>query len=108
MKPVLLEQWVPVKGYEGYYEVSNQGRVRSVTREVYHGNGTNRKAYGRIIRARNDGSGYPCVGLHKDGITFHAKVHRLVCFAYVNNPEQKPEVNHLDENKQNNEASNLE
>lgn len=103
-----MEVWEPVVGYEGFYEVSNQGRVRGVEREVYHGNGTYRRQPSKILRANPEGGGYLQVGLYKDGTMVKRKIHRLVAIAFLDNAQNLPEVNHVDENKRNNTLSNLE
>ena len=97
------EEWLPVKGYEGLYEVSNMGRVRSLknTRHVI------RKE--PLIKKQFVGSwGYPMVALCKDGISKPSLVHRLVAEAFVPNPDNLPFINHKDENRQNSVSTNLE
>lgn len=91
------EIWKPVKGYEGLYEVSNLGRVKSLK-------------YGRekVLKPGDDNNGYLFVKLYKDGKRKHFKVHRLVAEAFLPNPEGLPEVNHRDEVKTNNVVYNLE
>lgn len=88
-----------VKGYEGFYQVSSFGRVWSVVREGAKG--------GRCILNRNS-KGYLSVGLCKKGVQKKFRVHRLVAIAFIPNPENKPEVNHLDGDKGNNRVDNLE
>lgn len=89
----MQEMWKYVKGYEGAYSVSNTGRVYSHKSE-------------KILKT--SATGYGCVMLRKDGAGKIKYVHRLVAEAFVPNPENKPEVNHIDHNTQNNFASNLE
>lgn len=79
------------------YEVSNLGRVCSF-----------KGRYPKIMKLRNNRWGYPYVTLYTDGKHVMKKVHRLVAEAFVPNPENKPEVNHIDEDKLNNTAENLE
>ena len=86
---------VNIKGFEGLYEVSNTGQVRSVKT-------------GRILKNCLAGKGYCQVGLHKDGVQKNVFVHRLVAQAFIPNPKNYPEVNHKDENKLNNRIDNLE
>lgn len=95
------EIWRDIKGYEGYYKVSNLGNVMSIAR-----NGTIKQ--NKILKPNTDKGGYSYVCLHKKGTTKTIKVHRLVASEFVKNPQNKPEVNHIDGNKKNNEASNLE
>lgn len=112
------EEWRVVEGYEGYYEVSNLGRVRSVER--------------RIVLITRDGKDRPCVfkekilkqseekkakynwlprkyvGLSKDGKSKRFYVHRLVANTFIENPNNLTDVNHKDGNPFNNNVSNLE
>ncbi len=106
MKLKIFEEWRPVPGYEGLYEVSNTGRVRSLDR-VDHFNGINRPRKGREL-AHIDKRGYHIVKLCKDGNVRAVGIHRIVASAFIPNPTSLPEVNHKDENKSNNNVSNLE
>ena len=106
------EKWKPVRGYEGIYEVSNLGRVRSVDRvnsfEAW-GKTNYRKLKGKIRKQNFDGRGlYLHVSLNDGKRNKIALVHRLVAEAFIENPDNLPEVNHKDENKTNNNVSNLE
>lgn len=104
----MKELWKALSGYEGYYEVSNKGNVRSVDREVV---GSDNKRYfyrGRLLKQHPDRVGYMRVALTKDKRTSWRSVHRLVAQAFVPNPSNLPEINHKDENKSNNSADNLE
>ena len=90
------EIWCPIKGYEGLYEVSDQGMVKSI-------------GYGkeRILKpARN--TGYLQVNLWKNGEMKTYRVHRLVAKTFIPNPNNLQEINHKDENKENNSVLNLE
>ena len=95
------EYWRPVLGYEGLYEVSNWGRVKSLPR-----NGTVK--YARILKPDTDKDGYLYVVLSKNNKQKLFKIHRLVAEAFIPNPNNLPMINHKDENKQNNNAENLE
>lgn len=101
------EIWRPVKGYEGFYEVSNRGRVRSVGRWVTDKNGIKRFRKGKILKQTRDKDGYLHVTLSRDGKHRCFTVHRLAAMAFIPNPEHKPEVNHLNEQKDMNFAENL-
>ena len=98
------EMWKDVVGYEGFYQVSNKGNVYSVARIDSMG----RKHGGRTLKPRYHKDGYLQVILCKNGIRKNKLIHRLVLEAFVENPNNLPEVNHLDEIKDNNELSNLE
>ncbi len=106
----LIEEWRSVVGYEGFYEVSNLGRVRSLDREVTMKNGIRRKTHGKILTQGryNSKSNYRAVALCLDGKAEKESVHRLVALAFIPNPDNLPEINHKDENKQNNCVDNLE
>ena len=108
----MKETWKPIVGYEGLYEVSNLGRVRSLTRLSKFRNRSGkldeRVIKGRIMRPQKQRTGYLNVGLSKDGKVTLFRVHRLVAAAFIANPEGLYEVNHIDEDKTNNRADNLE
>lgn len=97
------EVWRDVVGYEGLYKVSDRGNVFSVERLNSQGS----KCGGSTLKPSHT-RGYPKVTLYKNGERKHKYVHRLVTEAFIPNPENHTEVNHLDEVKTNNELSNLE
>lgn len=88
------EIWKDIEGYEGLYQVSNMGRVKSLKNDIIL------KPY--ILR------GYEKVLLYKNKKRKHFQIHRLVAMAFIPNPDNKPQVNHKDENKTNNCVDNLE
>lgn len=98
------EIWRPIKGYEGLYEVSNMGRVRSL--DWYDILGRKRK--GKLIQNTICTCGYCQTGLTKDGKRKRYMTHRLVAEAFIPNPNGFSEINHKDENKLNNTVDNLE
>lgn len=109
----MKEVFKPVPGYEGIYEVSNWGAVRSVTRCAKCVLGKRhveavRVIKGKIKRQFADIGGYSVVQLSKNNENNTRKVHVLVARAFISNPHNKPFVNHIDGNKQNNNVSNLE
>lgn len=88
--------WAPVPGYEGLYEVSNTGKIRSVYR------------YKKELKPMIANAGYERVDLFDHKKRKQVSVHRIVALVFVENPNSKPFVNHKDENKRNNAAENLE
>lgn len=105
----MCSTWKPVKGYEGYYEVSDAGNVRSIDRAVSCKNGMTKTLKGRNLAPTvHYANGYCSVMLTKNGKQKRHLVHRIVAEAFVSNPHGFPEVNHKDENKENNAAENLE
>ena len=110
----MLEEWREVRGYEGLYEVSDMGRVRSLDRVVHLSENSVRPACdslrkGRILKPEKDTrGGYMIVNLSKDGSVKKKKIHRLVMEAFVGECPEGYQVNHLDENPENNALLNLE
>ena len=104
----MQEIWKDVVGYVGYYEVSNQGSIRSIDRYVYNPKGGKALRKGQILKQREE-KGYMRVSLRKSVKDKSDKrVHRLVAEAFLPNPKNSRFVNHIDANKSNNEVSNLE
>ena len=103
-----IEKWKPVVGFEGYYEVSDLGRVRSIGREYVDAVGVKRHYKGKILSLIDEGRGYHSVMLSAKGRKCHFRVCRAVAQAWIPNPNNYPQVNHKDENKGNNRVSNLE
>jgi|SRR5690625_41910 len=102
------EIWKDVVGYEGFYQVSNLGNVRS-THRVVRGKGGSPKLLNSVVLKQEEmHDGYLRVGLSKNGTCKRFPVHRLVAEAFISNPNKHPVVNHKDEIKSNNHASNLE
>ena len=97
------EIWRDVVGYEGLYQVSNNGNVKSLSREVNNGNGTYFTKE-RILKPMENHKGYLGVEL-QDKWHF---IHRIVATTFIENPENKPQVNHIDCDKKNNRVENLE
>ena len=90
-----LEIWKDIEGYEGLYQVSSWGRVKN-------------SRTGRVLKAGKHKDGYLQVLLCKNGKRTTYRVHRLVAQAFIPNPQNKPQVNHIDEDKENNRVENLE
>ena len=101
--------WKDIDGFSGEYQVSDEGQVRSVDRIVHYSNGGERFYAGRILKQKVDRCGYLYVGLRRQSQKQKfLKVHRLVAQAFIDNPLNKPQVNHKNEDKKDNRASNLE
>ena len=105
-----MEEWRDVKGYEGAYQVSNLGNVRSVDRRIKCADGVTRKFAGKDLKPyRGAWRGeYYTVNLTIGNNIRPTLIHRLVAEAFVPNPDGKAEVNHIDGNKLNNSSENLE
>jgi len=101
-----MEIWKPISGFEHGYEISNYGRVRSKGRIQSSSQGSFFRA-GRILKLAST-RGYLHVRLYKNAKVYDRYVHRLVAETFIENPLNKKEVNHIDGNKLNNHASNLE
>lgn len=101
------EEWRNIPGYEGYYEVSNKGNVRSVDRTVVKSNGAVSLVHGKPTAIARSGSPYLSVTLYKDNKQSTKTVHKLVAQAFIINPEGLPEVDHIDNNPKNNCVENL-
>ena len=92
----MSEEWRDIQGYEGLYQVSNLGNIKSLFR------------YKKILKKSPVSSGYLSVELWKDKKNRRHLIHRLVAKAFIPNPEQLPQINHKDEDKTNNQVDNLE
>lgn len=98
-----MKTWKDIEGFEGYYQISNCGNVRSLDR--FDGI---RNLKGKCLKQSLKQNGYLQVGLRKNGKRKWFSIHRLVAIHFIDNPEKKPQVNHIDCNKQNNNVNNLE
>lgn len=104
----MQEIWKDIVGYEGLYQVSNLGRVKSLDRYVGHNKGGKRLYKGSIIKQGLCKQGYYIVQLCKNNKAKTKRVNRLVAQAFLDNPNNLPQVNHIDKNKYNNKVENLE
>lgn len=93
------EVWKDIKGYEGKYQVSNLGRIKSLS---YRNTGISKILVPKINK------GYYEIGLYLNGIRKMFFVHRLVALTFIPNPNNLPQINHIDEDKTNNCVDNLE
>lgn len=105
------EEWQDVEGYEGLYQVSNMGRVKSLVREYKSNNGKGTEYIGRtkmrILKAGFNGDGYLQVALCRNSECKYVKVHKLVAKAFVPNVENKPTIDHINTIRHDNRACNL-
>ena len=108
-----MEIWKELEGYEGDYEVSNMGQVRSITKEFEcfsrRGNHTHKRIrYGRVIKPRLQNNGYCVVWLSRNGKVKACTVHRLIAKTFIENPKNLYCVNHKNGDKTDNRVDNLE
>lgn len=96
----MLEEWKPIKGYEGIYEVSNLGRVKRIKESP-------NRHYGKILKLRDNGHGYLRVGLRDSSKQQHKLIHKLIAEAFIPNPDKKPYIDHIDGDILNNRIDNL-
>ena len=104
----MKEEWKPCKGFEEFYEVSNTGKVRSIALYSAKYKRIIRRKYPKELSAETNREGYKRVVLCLYGVHHHFTVHRLVANAFIPNGNNLPEINHKDENKANNNVTNLE
>ena len=100
------EIWKPIKDYEGLYEVSSLGRIKSMPKKFIRNGAVTH--FEEKILTPSDSHGYRSVVLTKNGIHKTHSVHRLVALAFIQNPNNYTQINHKDENKSNNRVENLE
>ena len=102
----IVEEWRDIAGYEGLYQVSDWGRVRSLDRIITTKNGK-RHYKGKILELYTKKDEYVVCKLYNVGITQHFRVNRIVAEAFIPNPENKPCVDHINGDRKNNRAENL-
>jgi len=101
------EQWKAIEDFEGLYEISNYGNVKSLDRLVTVHGGGKRFDKERILKPHRQKNGHMLIVLHKNGMKYPRLVHRLVASAFIPNPQNKPVVDHIDTNPANNSVENL-
>lgn len=103
-----MEEWRDIPGYEGRYQISSHGRVRSCARTVIHGRGVCRQLPELILKKQVHYRGYEYIIIRIGPIKYKHFIHRLVAVAFHPNPEGKPFVNHRNRNQLDNHMANLE
>lgn len=99
-----VEIWKDILGYEGKYQISNRGRVKSLSRQDAKGQPLREK----ILKAQDNGRGYKKIALWSNKVSERCYIHRLVAIHFIENPYSYPVVNHIDEDPSNNQVDNLE
>lgn len=105
---MIKEIWKDIPNYEGLYQASNLGKIKSLTRIVNRRGNTTRTVFEKILITMSDGKGYRLVNLNKLGVTKMYTIHRLILSTFVKNIENKPQVNHINGIKNDNRLVNLE
>lgn len=108
MEEEINEEWRPVRGYEGLYEVSNRGRVRCLDKKYFRKRYGWQSKKGHIMACNDHGNGYKYVSFCHNGEQKNYYVHRLVANAFIPKIEGKEYVNHIDRDRGNNDVNNLE
>lgn len=103
-----MEIYKDVIGWETDYQVSNFGNVRSIDKIIIKNNGSTYNRIGKILKPGIQSKGYKNVVFSRVGKFYQQKVHRLVGINFIDNPENKPQINHIDGNPSNNNVDNLE
>lgn len=104
----MKEIWKDIENFEGYYQVSDKGRVRSLDRIIKGNRNSSYVRKGQLLSPIFNSEGYLSVNLTKEHQQKGMRINRLVAQAFIENPNNLPEVNHKDFNKQNNFVNNLE
>lgn len=108
MREIENEVWKDVVGYEGLYRVSNIGRVMSYDKMVISGQGAKRFYPAALLSELKNTDGYRHNGFYKDNTCRSRMIHRLVALAFIPNPANKPQINHINGIKTDNRVENLE
>lgn len=114
LEPLENEEWKPIEGFEGLYEISNMGRVKRLPYSIQTTNPKNKNVKydrhfkGGIIKGSISNNGYRRVTISKNAKLYYYHVHSLVAHAFIPNPEDLPCINHKNEDKTDSRVSNLE
>lgn len=103
-----MENWKCISGLENLYQISNLGRIRSVSRKTLMKNGHYISCKGRVLKCSPKRKGYLYCRITALGVKRNVMIHRAVAETFIPNPENKKQVNHIDGNKFNNAVDNLE
>lgn len=101
-----MEEWKDIEQFEGLYQISNEGRVRSLDRDIETSTGT-RHYKSNILNKYEKENGYYTVNLYNKGVKENKFIHKLVAEAFIPNPDNKPCVDHINGNNQDNRVENL-
>ena len=104
----MTEIWKDIKGYEGFYQASTLGRILAKERQVFHSRGGMKTLSEKILSKSKANNGYSVVCLCKEGKVKQETVHRIIAKTFIPNPEDKPQVNHINGIKTDNRIENLE
>ena len=102
-----MEIWKDLTGYIGIYQVSNNGRIKSLSRKIARKNGQIAIVKEKILKPKKDRYGYFFIVLSNNNIRKTILVHRLVAAAFIPNPDNLPEIDHIDGDRINNRVNNL-
>ena len=103
-----MEIWKDIKGYEGIYQISNLGNIKSLDHYIRQRNNNYKLYHGKTLKPYMTSTGYYKIDLHNGKKRKIMLIHRLIANAFIPNPDDLPEVNHIDGNKTNNNIDNLE
>lgn len=104
----MYEIWKDIEGFEGYYKISNLGRILAIGRTVGAANNKTKTIKEKLLSTPKFSNGYRVVSLYKNCKCKKLLVHRLIAMCFIPNPENKPYINHIDGDRLNNRIENLE
>lgn len=104
----MIEIWKDIPSYEGYYQASNLGKIKSLKRIIMRKDGKPYLQKEQLLKPGRNRKGYLHCNLTKNFKQTNISVHRLVAITFIDNPNNLPQINHIDGNKENNSVDNLE